>query len=77
MTELFGKLQSEEIAEQNLQCRQIVQEIMRFGVSQRQIWYVMYLLAMELENIEDLQMATDFIKEFKGPEIFLTAQGTE
>lgn len=71
---LYGKLNSELIAEQNLQCRQIVSEITNFGVSQRQIWYVMYLLALELENVEEMQTATDFIKEFKGKDIFLSDQ---
>jgi len=74
---LYGKLDSETVAEQNLQCRQIVREITNFGVTQRQIWYIMYLLALELENVEDLQMATDFIKEFKGSELFLTSRADE
>lgn len=72
MTEHYGKLPSEIMADENLQCRQIVKEIMNFGVNQRQIWYVMYLLAMELENIDDLKMATDFIKEYKGSTVFMT-----
>ena len=75
MTQLYGKFQSEEVAEQNIQCRQIVREIMNFGVSQRQIWFIMYLLALELENVDDLKMASDFIKEYKGSEIFLTKAG--
>lgn len=74
---LYGKLDSETVAEQNLQCRQIVKEITNFGVTQRQIWYIMYLLALELENVEELQMATDFIKEFKGADIFLTSKADQ
>jgi len=74
---LYGKMESEEVAEQNLQCRQIVREITNFGVSQRQIWYIMYLLSLELENVEDLKMATDFIKDYKGAELFLTSRTGE
>jgi hypothetical protein len=33
-------------------CRDIVQEIKNFGVSQRQILYIIQLLSMELENRE-------------------------
>jgi hypothetical protein len=77
VTELFGKTDTDELAEQNLQCRQIVREITNFGVNQRQIWYIMYLLALELENVPDLQMATDFIKEYKGAELFLTSKTGE
>jgi len=33
-------------------CREIVQEIKNFGVNQRQLLYIIQLLAMELENRE-------------------------
>ena len=34
------------------ECREIVQEIRKFGISQRQLLYLISLLALELENRE-------------------------
>ena len=71
---LYGELSSEKLAEESLQARQIVSEIMNFGVTQRQIWLIMYNLALELENVEDMQEAAAFIKQYKGSELFLSAK---
>ena len=73
----YGTLESEKRAEENRIARTIVQEIGHFGISERQRWLVMYLLAMELENIEDLRAITGFIKERKGDSVFLTGKDTE
>lgn len=37
------------------ECREIVKEIRGFGVSQRQILYIIYLLSLEIENRETMQ----------------------
>lgn len=37
------------------ECREIVKEIKGFGVSQRQLLYLIYLLALEVENREVMQ----------------------
>lgn len=74
---VYGKLKSEEVAEQALQCRRIAKEIVNMQVTDRQIWLIMYNLAIELENVDDMKMATDFIKEFKGSELFLSLQTGE
>jgi tRNA(Glu) U13 pseudouridine synthase TruD len=39
-------------AKRRNECREIVREIKKFGVSQRQILYLIYLLSLELENVE-------------------------
>lgn len=52
MSQLVGQLESEKIAEENQQCREIVREIMNFGVNQRQVLVVMRLLAFELEDMD-------------------------
>lgn len=57
------KLEVEKISYENEACRKIVKEIINFGVSQRQMMFIMYLLAMELENIQHVQELTAFIKE--------------
>ncbi len=37
---------------QKIKCREIVGEIIRFGVSQQQLVYLIKLLALELEDME-------------------------
>lgn len=72
MSELFGSLQSEKVAEENIACRRIVDEILRFGVNQRQLKYIIYTLAMNVENVEVMQELSIAIKEIC-PEIFLSS----
>jgi hypothetical protein len=76
MTQYYGQLQSEKTAEENRIAREIVREISNFGISERQRWMVIYMLAMELENIDDLKSLTAFIKERKGETVFLTGKET-
>lgn len=48
-------------------CRDIVQEIRKFGVNQRQLVYLIYLLSLELENNEAMRAiskAASTAKEF-------------
>jgi len=65
----YGKTESESLAEQGVQCRQIVKEIMKFGTSQQQLLKIMELLALELENIEYAKQITVFIKNLGSPNI--------
>jgi hypothetical protein len=74
MSALYNKLTSEEIAEQNEMCRKIVAEVMNFGVNQRQIVYMMNLLALQLENNVYMRELSSFIKELV-PEAFLMNYG--
>jgi len=46
----YGKLEKETAVEDRIRAREIVQEILNFGVSQQQILYIAYLLALELED---------------------------
>ena len=46
----YGETESDIWAKDSLKCREIVSEIMNFGVSQTQILQVINLLSMELEN---------------------------
>ena len=48
----YGETEEEMDIADRSKCRDIVNEIMRFGVSQNQIFQVMYLLSLELENRE-------------------------
>jgi hypothetical protein len=52
MSEMYGVSNAERDARQMLRCRQIVSEILNFGVSQQEILRIMNLLSLELENRE-------------------------
>jgi hypothetical protein len=71
MSELYSKLESEKRAEENQVCRQIAREISNFGVSQRQVLMVIYLLAQELENVEQMQTLTSVVRDVGGDDLFL------
>lgn len=69
--EIFGKLESDNVAEETLMCRKIVSEIVHFEVTQRQIWYIIYLLGLHLEDVEEMRAVTGFVKDCKGDELFI------
>ena len=61
----YGKTISEEKAEKTFKCRQIIAEVMDYGVSQKQILRLIYLLALELEDRDQLQLVTDLVKQLE------------
>lgn len=71
---IYGQLTSEKIAEENHACRQVVRNISEIGFTQRQSLLIIYLMALELENIEYMQVITQTIKETCGQELFLAHQ---
>lgn len=69
---LYGQTTNERRADENRVCRQIVHEVTNFGVTQRQILFVIYLLAAELENIEHMKIITKLIRELGGEQMFIS-----
>jgi hypothetical protein len=67
----YGQMQSEKIADENTVCRQIVKEISAFGITQRQVLMVIYLLGIELEDNTQMRSITGLIRELGGSELFL------
>ena len=63
MSELYGQTNADKLAEENNVTRKIVSEIMNFGISERQEYLIMYYLSLELENVENAQVISNFIKE--------------
>ena len=51
----YGDTEDELDIKDRARCRDIVQEILNFGVSQQQIVQLVYLLSLELENIEEMR----------------------
>ena len=63
MTEKIGQTDTEKWAKESLVNRQIVDQILKFGVNQRQLLNIINLLAMELENREALLAIASVVKE--------------
>lgn len=63
MAEKIGQTETEVWAKDTLACRQIVNEILKFGVNQKQILGIIKLLAMELEDHEAMVAISAIVKE--------------
>lgn len=59
----YGQTESEKLAEEKQVCRQILAEINKFGINQRQSMFLIYLLASELEDIDAMQSLCAAIRE--------------
>ncbi len=59
----IGKTETEIWAEESLKSRQVVDEILKFGVNQRQVLQIISLLSLELENRVALVRISDAAKE--------------
>jgi hypothetical protein len=56
-------IESKLSVEKRQACREIVREINQFGVSQRQLTYLIYLLSLNLENNDLMRKITNAIGE--------------
>lgn len=73
---LYGEsLTSEKVAEENQICRGMVKQILDFNVNQRQIMMIIYLLGLELENIDAMRAVTSMVKELQS-EVLLIGDNT-
>lgn len=52
-------------AHKRKECREIVLEVKKFGVSQRQMLYLIYLLALELEDIGAMKAIVKAVGEHR------------
>lgn len=77
MSDLYGKLESDRLAEENLFCRDVVRQLNDHGISDRQRLFLISLLSLELENIEHVQLFGDIIRDIQdsGTRIFLSSGG--
>lgn len=72
MTQHYGQTDAEKLADEKTVCRQIVSEVSNFGLSQRQLLFVVYLLSMELEDVHKMQELSAVIRELGGADVFIT-----
>lgn len=73
----YGQMRSEKMAEENELCRQMMREINNFGISERQRLMLIYLLAQELENLEQMKAVTKLVRELGNDELFLIGKPEE
>ncbi len=58
----YGEIKEEKRAIESLQAREIVQEIIKFGINQHQLTKIIYLLALELEDRILLETLSDVLR---------------
>ena len=68
----FGTSAEEETIQDKIKSREIVQSILQYGVNQKQIEQIIYLFAMELENVELMKGLTKTINWHKEKEKLAT-----
>ena len=59
----FGTSQEEKLLKDKIKAREIVQTVMEYGVTQAQLEQMVYLLAMELENVDLMKQLTKTITQ--------------
>jgi len=64
----YGQSDSERDAKESIVCREIVQKILDFGVNERQKLQIIGLIALELENREDMIQITEIVKSIREDE---------
>jgi len=63
--EKIGKTETEIDASQILECRKIIKNIVNFGVSEKQKIQLIYLLSLELESRDALNIFIEAVKKVK------------
>ncbi len=62
-TKQFGTSSEEEEIQDKIKAREIVQTVLQYGVNQAQLEQMIYLLAMELENVSLMKDLTQLITQ--------------
>ena len=62
-TKQFGTSTEEQNIQDKIKAREIVQTVIEYGVNQKQLEQMIYLLAMELENVTLMKELTQIITQ--------------
>lgn len=62
-TQQFGTSNEEQYVKDKIKAREIVQTVIEYGVNQQQLEQMIYLLAMELENVSLMKDLTQIITQ--------------
>jgi hypothetical protein len=63
--EKIGQTDLEIDANQMLECRQIVKNLVKFGLNESQKLHVIYLMSLEMESRDALEIITNAVKKIK------------
>ena len=63
--EKIGKTELEIDADKMLECRQIVKNFVNFGLSESQKLHIIYLLSLEMESRDALNIITESVNKIK------------
>lgn len=59
----FGIAKDKSVLQESQEAREIVNKVMEYGISQKQIYYIIHDLALNLENREDMIKIAKITKE--------------
>ena len=62
-TKQFGTSKEEKVLEDKIKAREIIQTVLEYGVNQVQIEQMIYILAMNLENVSLMKELTTSITQ--------------
>ena len=62
-TQQFGTSKEEKSIQDKIKAREIVQTVIEYGVNQKQLEQMIYLLSMELENVSLMKELTQTITQ--------------
>ena len=61
----IGKTDSELEADKLLECRKIVKNLVKFGICDKQKVHIMYLLSLEMESRDSMQIIIEAVEKIK------------
>ena len=73
----YGENDTDRWARDMIKSRQIVSEILNFGISQNQIHQIIKLLSLELEDRDHLLEYTNLVKKITQPESAIETSDTK
>ena len=62
-TKQFGTSNEEQLVQDKIKAREIIQTVLEYGVNQAQIEQMIYILAMNLENVTLMKELTQSITQ--------------
>ncbi len=65
MPEKIGETEAELEASQLVECRKIVRNVINFGITEKQKIHLIYLLSLELESRDAMNIIVDAVEKIK------------
>ena len=59
----FGTSQEEQLIQDKIKAREIVQTVLQYGINQQQLLQLVYLFSLELEDIQLMKSLTSLINQ--------------